>query len=73
MLFSMTPYMFLISERIAVQDGQQGGHDSRGKGGQGAGGVLNRASQGPHRLGEEQHPSSHQLQVKKESVYAFCL
>ena len=54
-------YMFLLSERIADQDGQQGRYDPRGEGGQGARGVLNWTSQGPHRLGKEQHPGSHQL------------
>ena len=54
----------LIAEKkLRTKYGQQSRYDSWGARGEGARGVPNGTSQGPHWLCEEQHPSSDQLQV----------
>ena len=65
----------MVSERSTlIKNDQQGGHDSRGEGGKGARGVFHWAAQGPHRLCQEQHPGSDQLQVKtRYHLSSACL
>ena len=59
----------LIAEKkLRTKYGQQSRYDSWGARGEGARGVPNGTSQGPHWLCEEQHSSPDQLQVKPRTL-----